>query len=128
MVGINSEEIFSKETIDTDSVVSFVEKRGDMVFPIAIDVERIAVKGECPITPSVETYFINLPSLMKSELFEIAGRRAVPTGKFSTKHTILPRYELTTPVFIISIKDGIVHFVGDPADVDGEVDRALASS
>jgi len=88
MVGINSEEIFSKETIDTDSVVSFVENRNDMNFPTVIDAERIAIK----------------------ELFEIAGRRAVPT------------------VFIVSIKDGTVHFVGDPADVDGEVDRALASS
>jgi hypothetical protein len=45
MVGINSEEIFSKETIDTDAVLSFVQKRGDMNFPIAIDIERIAVNG-----------------------------------------------------------------------------------
>jgi hypothetical protein len=87
MVGINSEEIFSKETIDTDAVVSFVQNRGDMNFPVVIDVERIAV----------------------NELFEIAGRRAVPT------------------VFIVSIKDGIVHFVGDPSDVNNELDRVLAS-
>lgn len=46
MVGINSEEIFSNEPIDIASVYSFVEKRGDMDFPIAIDVDRIAVKGE----------------------------------------------------------------------------------
>jgi len=87
MVALNSEEIFSNEQIDTASVISFVGKRTDMDFPVVIDVERIAVK----------------------ELFDIAGRRAVPT------------------VFIISISDGLVHFVGDPADVDGVVDKVLES-
>jgi len=29
------------------------------------------------------------------------------------------------PVIIISIRDGIVRFVGDPADVDGVVDKLL---
>jgi len=86
MAGINSEEVFSNDPIDTAAVYSFVQKRGDMNYPIVIDVDRVAVKA----------------------LLDAAGRRAVPT------------------VIIISIKDRIVHFVGDPGDVDGAVDKILA--
>jgi hypothetical protein len=68
---------------------------------------------------------------MKLELFEIAGRRAVPTGKPPTTQSTLRDQRkadsITRIVFILSIKDGVVHFVGDPSDVNDEVDRALAS-
>jgi len=46
MASINSEEIFSEDEIDIDSVFSFVHKRHDMNFPIVVDSERTAVRGE----------------------------------------------------------------------------------
>jgi len=46
MAGINSEEIFSEDEINIDSVFSFVQTRSDMNFPIVVDSERTAVRGE----------------------------------------------------------------------------------
>ena len=63
--------------------------------------------------------------LMLKELFDIAGRRAVPTGMFHTNF-VCTRHNLTCfVVFIISIKDGLVHFVGDPASVNEVVNKVL---
>ena len=45
MAGINSEEIFSGDDIDIDSIFSFVQTRNDMNFPIVVDSERTAVRG-----------------------------------------------------------------------------------
>ena len=46
MAGINSEEIFSGDEINIDSIFSFVQARNDMNFPIVVDSERTAVRGE----------------------------------------------------------------------------------
>jgi len=46
MASINSEEIFSEDEINIDFVLSFVQGRNDMDFPIVIDSERTAVRSE----------------------------------------------------------------------------------
>jgi hypothetical protein len=46
MAGINSEEVYSNDPIDTAAIYSFVQKREDVNFPIAVDVDRVAVKGK----------------------------------------------------------------------------------
>jgi hypothetical protein len=45
MASINSEEIFSGDNIDINSLFSFVQARNDMNFPVVIDSERRAVQG-----------------------------------------------------------------------------------
>ena len=46
MASINCEEIFSEDEIDINSISSFVQTRNDMKFPIVVDSERTAVRGE----------------------------------------------------------------------------------
>ena len=46
MAGINSEEIFSGDEIDVDHIFSFVRARHDINFPVVVDTERTAVRGE----------------------------------------------------------------------------------
>ena len=77
MAGINSEEIFSGDEINIDSVYSFVQTRNDMNFPIVVDSERTAVRGRAPRTAPSLWICSDLPL----ELFDKAGRRAVPTGE-----------------------------------------------
>jgi len=52
---------------------------------------------------------IDVDRIAVKELFDRGGRRAVPT------------------VFVISISDELVHFVGDPAELDEEVEKVLES-
>ena len=77
MAGINSEEIFSGDEINIDSVYSFVQTRHDMNFPIVVDSERTAVRGMG--FPGAFSPWSSSDS--PSELFDKAGRRAVPTGE-----------------------------------------------
>lgn len=58
------------------------------------------------------------------------GLSLYPIGLFIAGFISSPEAAATDPrcvvqAIIISIRDGIVHFVGDPADVDEVVDRLL---